>query len=184
MNPYLIVKLIHIIGALGFFMVLGLEWFSLSQARNAATAEQIRERLQISRSSQRLGPLSMLTILITGFYMMATTWHGVAWLIVTFGALVLIVALGAAVTAPRMAAIGRALLAATGPISSTLHDLLHNALLWLSLRIRVSIALGIVVLMTLKPALLGSLITLAVAIALALAFSLPARSRDREKVRV
>jgi hypothetical protein len=94
------------------------------------------------------------------------------------------VVLGVVLTAPRMAAIGRALLTDNGPISSSLHDLLHNALLWLSLRIRVSIALGIVVLMTLKPDLLGSLITMAVAIALGLAFSLPARSRDREKVRV
>jgi hypothetical protein len=184
MNYYLIVKLIHIIGALGFFMVLGLEWFSLSQARNAATSEQIRERLQFSRSAQRLGPLSMLTILITGFYMMATVWHGVAWLIIALGALILMVVLGGALTGPRMASIGRALATENGPVSSSLHDLLHNSLLWLSLRIRVSIALGIVFLMTLKPNLLGSLITMAVVIVLGLAFSLPARSRDREKVQV
>ena len=184
MNYYLIVKLIHIIGALGFFMALSLEWFSLSQARNAATSEQIRERLQISRSAQRLGPLSMLAILITGIYMMATVWHGVAWLIVALGTLILMVVLGVVLTAPRMAAIGRALLTENGPMSSSLHDLLHNSLLWLSLRIRASIALGIVFLMTLKPDLLGSLITMAVAIVLGLIFSLPTRSRDREKVQV
>ena len=184
MNYYLIVKLIHIIGALGFFMALGLEWFSLSQARNAATSEQVRERLQISRSAQRLGPLSMLTILITGIYMMATVWRGVGWLIIALGSLVLMVLLGVVLTAPRMAAIGRALATESGPMSSSLHDLLHNSLLWLSLRIRVSIALGIIFLMTLKPDLLGSLITMAVVIVLGLAFSLPARSRDREKVQI
>jgi hypothetical protein len=184
MNYYLIVKLIHIIGALGFFMALGLEWLSLSHARNAATSEQIRERLQISRSAQRLGPLSMLTILITGFYMMATVWGGVAWLIIALGALILMVVLGAALTGPRMAAIGRALATENGPASSSLHDLLHNSLLWLSLRIRVSIALGIVFLMTLKPELLGSLITMGAVVILGLVFSLPLRGRVREKVQV
>ena len=184
MNYYLIVKLIHIIGALGFFMALGLEWISLSHARNAATSEQVRERLQIFRSAQRLGPLSMLTILITGIYMMATVWHGVAWLTTALGALILMVVLGVALTGPRMAGIGRELAAENGPVSSSLHDLLHNSLLWLSLRIRVGMALGIVFLMTLKPDLIGSLITIAVAVLLGLAFSLPARSRDREKVQV
>jgi len=182
MNYYLIVKLIHIMGALGFFMALGVEWLSLSYARNAATSEQIRERLQISRSAQRLGPLSMLTILITGIYMMATVWGPVAWLIIALGALILMVVLGVALTGPRMAGIGRALATENGPVSSSLHDLLRNSLLWLSLRIRVSIALGIVFLMTLKPDLLGSLITMGLAILLGLALSLPARSRGEQKV--
>jgi uncharacterized membrane protein len=182
MNYYLIVKLIHIIGALGFFMALGLEWLSLSYARNATTSEQVQERLQISRSAQRLGPLSMLTILITGIYMMATVWHRVGWLIVALGALILIVVLGVALTRPRMAAIGQALATEKGPISSALHSLLNNSLLWLSLRTRVSIALGIVFLMTLKPDMLGSLIMLAIAIVLGLVFSLPMRNRSREKV--
>jgi hypothetical protein len=182
MNYYLVVKLIHIIGALGFFIALGLEWLSLSSARSAVTSEQVRERLQVSRSAQRLGPLSMLLILISGIYMMATVWHRVGWLTVALGALVLIVVLGVALTRPRMAAIGQALAAEKGPISSSLHSLLNNSLLWLSLRIRVSIALGIVFLMTLKPDLTGSLIAMTVVIILGLAFSLPLRGRDQEKV--
>lgn len=181
MNYYLIVKLIHIIGALGFFMALGTEWLSLSYARNATTSEQVRERLQISRSAQRLGPFSMLTILITGIYMMATVWHRVGWLLVALGALILIVVLGAALTRPRMAAVGQTLATEKGPVSSSLQRLLNNSLLWLSLRTRVSIALGIVFLMTLKPELLGSLITITVAIVLGLVFSLPASNRNREK---
>jgi hypothetical protein len=182
MNYYLIVKLIHILGALGFFIALGVEWLSLSQARNATSSEQVRERLQISHSAQRLGPLSMLTILISGIYMMATLWHGVPWLIIALGALILMVVVGIALTGPRMAAIGRALTTEHGPVSPSLRDLLNNSLLWLSIDLRVSIALGIVFLMTLKPELLGSLITIVVAIILGLAFSLPARNRGREKV--
>jgi hypothetical protein len=182
MNYYLIAKLVHIVGALGFFMALGVEMLSLWQARNAGTSIQVRERLHVASSAQRLGPLSMLLILISGFTMMAIARIGSAWLIVAFGALVLIVVLGLALTAPRMAAIRQALMMENGPVSASLHNLLHNSLLSLSLHLRASMALGIVILMTLKPDLLGSLITMGVAVILGLATSLPMRGRNQEKV--
>jgi hypothetical protein len=182
MNYYLIAKLIHIVGALGFFIALGVEVLTLWQAGNATTSVQVLERLQISSSAQRLGPLSMLLILISGFTMMAIARMGSAWLVVAFGALILMVLLGLALTAPRMRAIRRALTTENGPVSSSLHDMLRNSLLSLSIHMRVSLALGIVVLMTLKPDLLGSLITISVSILLGLASSLPRRGRDREKV--
>lgn len=179
MNIYLIAKLVHIVGALGFFMALGLELSSLWHARHAATSEQVQERLHISRSAQRLGPLSMLLILISGIYMMATVWGGVAWVIIALGALILMVVLGLAMTAPRRTAIERALSTEKGPVSSSLHDLLHDSRLWLSIRLRASIALGIVILMTVKPDLVGSLITVTVAFVLGVVFNLPARGRER-----
>jgi hypothetical protein len=182
MNYYLLVKLLHIVGALGFFIVLGLEVLSLWHARQAATAEQVRERLHISTNAHRLGPLSMLLILISGIYMMVTVWGGVPWVIIALGALILMVVLGLALTAPRMAAIGQALMSENGPVSTSLHSLLHDPRLWLSLHLRGSLAMGIVFLMTVKPALLSSLITVAIAIILGLALSLPARSRGRQKV--
>ena len=182
MNYYLMAKFIHIVSALGFFIALSVEWLSLWNARNATTSEQVRERLRISSSAQRLGPLSMLMLLISGFYMMAIGRIGSAWLIVAFGALILLVVLALTLTSRRIAAIRQALTMEKGAVSSFLHDQLNNSLLWLSIRMRVSIALAIVFLMTVKPDLVGSLITLGIAIILGLAFSLPARSRDRQKV--
>ena len=67
MNYYLIAKFLHIIGALGFFMALGVEWLSLSHARQARTSDQVREHLHISNSVRRAGPLSMLLILSPAF---------------------------------------------------------------------------------------------------------------------
>ena len=175
MNYYLIATFIHIIGALGFFIALGVEWLSLSHARQARTFEQVRERLHISNSVLRAGQLSMLLILVSGFYMMAIAKIGSAWLIV-------MVVLGVALSNRRMAAIGRALDVENGPISSSLRDLLHDPLLWLSLHMRASIALGIVFLMTVKPDLIGALLTMAIVVILGLAFSLPRRTRDRRKL--
>ena len=121
----------------------------------------------------------MLLILISGFYMMATVWGSVAWIIVALGALVLLIVLSVAVTGPRMAAIGRALTAEKGPVSPTLRHLANQQLLWISIQTRVGIALGIVFLMTVKPDLGGSLLTIGVAIALGLASALPMPHRER-----
>jgi hypothetical protein len=182
MNYYLLAKLIHIIGALGFFIALGVEWLSLWSARNAKTSEQVRERLSISANARKLGPISMLAILLSGFAMMAIGRIGSSWLIVAFAALVVLVVLGLTLTAPRMRTLGEALKTEYGPLSSTLHDLLRDSQLWFSLRLRGSLALGIIFLMTVKPDLIGSLITMGMAILLGLAAGLSiSRSRQQEK---
>jgi hypothetical protein len=181
MNVYSIVLFLHIVGALGFFAALGLEWTSLRQLRHATTAEQVREWIRVPADMGRVGLVSMLTLLISGFYMMATDWGGVAWIMVTLGAIVLMILLGIALTGRRMAAIGRAVTEETGPVSPTLHRLLHHPLLWISIQTRVAIGLGIVFLMTVKPDLIGSLLTISVATVLGLASAVPLRGRERAR---
>jgi hypothetical protein len=78
-----------------------------------------------------------------------------------------------------MAAIGRMVNAERGPLSPPLHQLLHDPLLWISMQTRVGIALGIVFLMTVKPDLGRSLLTIGAAIVLGLASSLPMAVRER-----
>lgn len=179
MDYYSIALFLHVVGALGFFVALGLEWTGLWQIRSATTSEQVRAWMRISKSARRLGIASMLTILVSGFYMMATVWGGVAWIIVTLGALVLVIVLSVALTGPRMAAIGRALATEKGPVSKTFHSLANHPLLWISIQTRVAIALGIVFLKTVKPDLGGSLLTIGVAIVLGLASALPMPRRER-----
>jgi hypothetical protein len=179
MNYYSIALFLHVVGALGVFVALGLEWTSLRHLRRATTGEQVREWMRVSTGVGQVGIASMLTILISGFYMMATVWGGVVWIIVALGALVLVIVLGLALTGPRMAAIGRAVAAEKGTVSPTLHHLLHYPLLWISIQTRVAIALGIVFLMTVKPDLGGSLLTIGVAIVLGLASALPMPRRER-----
>lgn len=179
---YTIALFLHIVGALGLFVALGLEWASLSYLRRAATVEQARDWLSIFNAQRRIYPISWLAILIPGFYMAATAWGGVAWIGIALGAVVLLVVLGAALTGRRMAPIGRSVAAESGSISTPLRQRLADPLLWASLRIRTAIALGIVFLMTVKPDLLGSLITMGMACVLGLAFSLPAWNRSRGKV--
>jgi hypothetical protein len=100
---------------------------------------------------------------------------------VTLATLVVLTALAVALPGPRMAAIGRAVTAETGPLSLTLQQLLHHRLLWVAIQTRVALALGIVFLMTVKPDLIGSLLTIGVATALGLAAALPVLGRERQE---
>ena len=179
MNYYLIAKFIHIVGALGFFVALGVEWLSLRHTQQSATSDQVRERLQIFGSAHRVGMPSMLLALISGLYMMVTVWGPVAWVIVSLVALVLLIMVALMLTRPRMAMIMQALATEHGTLSPSLTTLLHNSLLWLSIRMRINIALGMVFLMTVKPALAGSLLTLGITIVIALASALPTSGRDK-----
>ena len=179
MNGYSIALFLHVVGALGFFVALGLEWTSLRHLRRATTAQQVREWMRVPSEMGRVGMISMLTLLAAGFYMMAIAWGGVAWIIVTLGVIVLMIILGMAITGRRMAAIGRMVNAERGPLSSDLQSLLYDPVLWISMQTRVAMALGIVFLMTVKPGLGGSLLTIGVAIVLGLASALPMPRRER-----
>jgi len=77
MNNYSIALFLHIVGALGFFVALGLEWTGLGQIRSAMTLEQVRAWMSTLKSVRKVGFASMLTTVISGFYMMARS--GVAW---------------------------------------------------------------------------------------------------------
>jgi len=179
MNAYSIALFLHIVGAVGFFVALGLEWTGLWQIRSAMTPEQVRGWMGILKSVRKVGFASMLTTVITGIYMMVTDWGAEAWIIITVGSLVLVIGLAQVVTGPRMAAIGQALSAEKGPLSRTFHSLANHPLLSISIQTRVAIALGIVFLKTVKPDWGGSLLTAGIAIVLGVASAMPMPRRER-----
>ena len=161
------------------FVALGLEWTGLWQIRGAMTPQQVGGWMRILKSVRKFGFASMLATVITGIYLMVTVWGGEAWIIVTVGSLVLMIALAQVLTAPRMKAIGRALAAEKVPLSQTFYSLANHQLLWISIQTRVAIALGIIFLKIAKPDLGGALITIGVAIVLGVASALPMPRRER-----
>lgn len=179
MNLYSIALFLHIMGALGLFLALGLEWMGLFGLRRAVSAEQVRSWLYVSRSVSRVGLPAMLEVIISGAYMMATAWGPVPWIIVSLGAIVLLMGSGMAILARRMAAIGQAAAQENGPLSLRLHQMLHSPFLWITIQTRVAVGLAIIYLMSVKPGLYGSLITLGVAIVLGLASVLFAMGQPR-----
>src|SRR5262245_4367529 len=109
MSAYAIALFVHIVGALGFFVALALEWIGLRQLRSAKTSEPVPVWMGILKNAPKAGFVSMLTTVISGAYMMAAYWDSTPWLIVTLASLLLVIVLTAALTRPRMKAIGQAL---------------------------------------------------------------------------
>ena len=172
MSSFAIALFLHIAGALGFFVVLGLEWIGLSQVRRTRLPDEARAILGTVKSADRLGFISMPTTIVTGIYMLLTVWDWVPWIIVVLGALVLEIVLFVAFAKPRMATIEQALAVETEFVSQTFHDLVNDPILWISIRTRVAIVLGIVFLKIAKPDLIGSLVTIGIATVLGLASAL------------
>lgn len=186
MNDYSIALFVHIVGALGLFVALGLEWTGLSQLRRATTPGQVRACMGILKNVRNAGFVSMLTTVVTGMYINLAYYNSQPWVLVTLGSLVLVIALAQVVTAPRMKAVGQALAAGKGTLSTTFRGIANSPLLTLSIQTRVAVALGIVFLKTAKPDLAGSLLTVGLAIALGLAFGLlsPGPGEHRELQRL
>jgi hypothetical protein len=180
MNDYSIALFLHIVAVLGMFVGLGLEWIGLSQIRGAQDFGQVRVWMGVLKSTPKLGFPSMLAAVVSGLYMMWRVWGGTPWVIMSIGALVLIIVLFAAVTRRQMTAVGRALGAQKGPVvSQTFHSLANHPLLWISIQTRMAIALGIIFLKIAKPDLAGSLLTIGVAIVLGIASALPASRHEQ-----
>jgi hypothetical protein len=177
MTFYSFALFLHIVGALGLFIALGLEWTSLLYLRRATTIEQVHQWLLVFALLRRIYPASWAAILLPGIYMIATVWGGVAWVGVALVAMVLLPVLGAALTGRRMVAIGPAVAVERGSVSLALRQRLRDPLLWASIQVRAAIALGIVFLMTVKPDLAGALLTIGTAVVLGLASALPAWGR-------
>jgi hypothetical protein len=179
MSIFSIALFLHIVGALGVSMALGLEWIGLSHVRRATVLEEIRTILMVVKGTTRFGFVSMLATAITGFYMVLNGVGWVPWILVVLGALLLVIGLTRVLTAPRMAAISRALAMEKGLVSPALHNLLNDRMLWISIQTRMAVVLGIIFLKIATPGLSGALLTISAAIALALASSLPMPRRVR-----
>jgi hypothetical protein len=179
MNSFSIALFLHIVGALGFSVALGLEWTGLQQIRNALLPAQVGAWMKILKNTNKVGFSSMLMTVLTGIYMIMKVWGWVPWIMVTIGSLVLVIALSVALSKPQMAAIGQALASKKDPVSQTFHNLVNHPILWISIQTRMAIILGIVFLKIARPDLGGSLLTIGVSIVLGLASALPMVRRMR-----
>lgn len=183
MNIYSIALFFHIAGALGFFIVQGVEWIGLSQLRNSVLPEEAHAILGVVKKANLLAFVSMLAIVVTGTYMTLTVWQGAPWIFVVLGAFFLEFLLFMVLSRPRMAAIEQALDTEESPLSKTFHTLVNHPSVWISAQTRIAILLGIIFLKVAKPDLSGSLLTIAIAIVLGLASAFPELRRERVPIR-
>jgi len=173
---------LHILGAFGLIAAITVEAIGLRGLRSATRSDDALMWLGISRGIvMRLAPASLGLILVTGLYMMATTWGPRGWILVALASLVLLAVVGAFATGMRMARVGAALGHARGPLSEGLRSSLRDPVLLTSLWVRSAIVLGIALLMTLKPPGLASLVTIVLAVAIGLLVSQLTARRSRQQ---
>jgi len=173
MNSFSIALFLHIIGALGVSIALGVEWLGMAQIRKSTAPDEIRVFLRVIKSTTRFGFISMLTTVITGIYMVLAGLGWIPWILAVIGALILVIILTRTLTVPRMVVIGKTLAIEKGPVSQTFQKLLNDPILWISIQTRVAIVLGIIFLKIAKPNLGGALLTIGTAVVVGIASVLP-----------
>ena len=174
MSIYSIVLFLHVSGAIGYFVSIGIWLFGLVSLRRARRVEQVRSLIHLVSLPGPLFGISVLLILVAGLYMTFTSWSlQTSWIAVALVSLVLLAPLGTALVEPRRRVIDRlAREALDGPLPQTLEQSIHDPILLTALQTIAALLLGIVFLMTTKPSLAGSLIVMLVALALGLASGL------------
>jgi hypothetical protein len=160
MTLYAFALFVHIVGSLLLTTAFTAEGIALFQLRRATTGDGVRQWEGVASLARVFGPASVVTILASGLYMMVMSWGWVPWLAVGLLAWVLIAVLGA-VNGIRMSVTVRQVIAGATQISSLRRR--SFVISWLA---RLSIAAGIVFLMTNKPDLLPALLAILVAAAI------------------
>jgi hypothetical protein len=172
MSIYTIVLFVHIIGAIGYFLSIGIWLFILVGLRRAQRVEHVRALIKLNDLSGPFGAGSAVVLLIAGLYLALTAWSLLTgWILVALISLILMVPTTAALIAPRRSAIVKQLAreAPGGELSEALERHIDDPILATVCTTVLTLLLGLVFLMTTKPNLVGSLIVMVVALLLGLA---------------
>jgi len=156
MTLYSIVLFIHIACVLGLFACLSFEALSLFRLRQASSVAEVHLWMEPVPALPLWISASALGIFLSGGYLaMRMSAFGLSWIEVAITALLLIAPLGA-LSGKRMRAI-RQCSAGAQRVDPELSRRLRDPVLKISLGIRISIFLGIVLLMAAKPELWESI---------------------------
>jgi hypothetical protein len=168
---YTIMLFLHVSGDIGLFISLGAQLLILAALRRAKSTGQVRAILGLIGVTDTLAVIGALMIIATGLYMAVTAWGLLTgWIIVALGSLMVVLPpLVLGIIEPRMRGIvALAKEASDGPLPGELEGRIHDPLLATGLQTEAALILGIVFLMTNKPALAGSLLIITASILLGL----------------
>jgi hypothetical protein len=152
MTGYSIGLFFHFVGMVGVFVGYGLEWTGSSHLRRATNVDQARAALGLYKLSLPIsGPALLLLILSGGYLASLAGGMGQAWILGAWVGIVVALLIGFVLVLPRMKKI-RAALAEGSAAPAVTEDPMIATLI----RVRFMLALGIVALMTYKPATLAT----------------------------
>jgi len=168
-----ILLFLHVAGAMGVFVALGMEALALAQLRRASNGGATRAALAALGVGQRMAGPSGLLLVLSGLYLATAYWHWQgAWMGLGFLGMLSIGALGGIVTGRT---VGRLRKDLEGSRAST--SVAVSPALWTSFALRAALLVAVLFLMTVKPGPLGSLAAIGTAVVVGLAVSRTSGSR-------
>jgi len=178
MSVYANVVFLHLAAMAGLFIGYGLEWTATARLRASTRANAVRTWLGLYRLSLPLSGPALLVLILTGGYMAGVTGSSKeGWIVASLLGIVVALGIGFVLLLPRMKRIKAALPEGDVALSADGLALVQDAVIVTLIRMRLFLALGIVYLMTVKPALFTSIAALCAAMVIGILFSAGAWSK-------
>ncbi len=177
MNMYLIALYIHITGALAMFAGLGIEGIVFKNLKTVSTPQQAVPWLGSMRILRIVFGYSAVSLLLTGTYLVILSWGWNSWVLT---GLVLLIALsGYGSTTGKKIAMSIASLINNKEqsIPSEVKSVISDPFLMTTYKLKITLALGIIFMMTTKPGWVGSIVTVAAAAAIGFLLELPLKMK-------
>jgi hypothetical protein len=178
MTLYAVILFSHISGAFFLFAGLAQEWLTFSHLRSAPDDEQAATWARLARAAQWCYGPALGIVLLSGGYLASKMGGNQGWILVSFLTLLVIGLIGAIFTRPRVSAIWKSMKENPAQTSVALQNRLRDPVLLASVRLRVALVFGIVLLMVSKLNTRLSLLTIACATAIGMIIALPAWRRS------
>jgi hypothetical protein len=176
-RTYQVVLVFHVVGAAGLVLGACFELGGLTLLRRARSVSDVRQAMAVASIALMIDPASSLLVFGTGVFLTATAWTWTTpWITTALIFFVLITLLAPSLQGRRLLAIRRMVRQTPdGPIPHALHMLIRDPILRASVQSVLPLTLGFLLLMTLKPALLGSLSIMIVALVAGILSGIPTR---------
>ncbi|MCP2033562.1 hypothetical protein L1279_000545 [Planomicrobium sp. HSC-17F08] len=165
---YNVILFLHIIGTILMFVAIGITLTAMISIIHSKKVETMQIWAKLAVEMDGLLPFSVIFILLPGLYLVITTWGwGQAWVNLSLLTLIIMTVMGPAINLRRLKNILKAVEAEVGKTSvpsPALMNLAKDRTLWNSVSIMSMLAIGIVLLMTVKIGLFGSIAAIVLAI--------------------
>jgi len=180
MSMYSIALYVHILGAVGLFAGLGMEGIIYKNLQTASTPPQLFSWGIFLKSLRTVFLSSTLLLLVAGIFMVIESWTWNAWDIT---GLVLLIALAVfgSVSGKKIGMTIGSLRGTEGPITDEVKNKITNPFIMRSYKVKITLALGIIFIMTIKPDWAGTIISIVAAFVIGLLLDLPGKQKAEVK---
>jgi hypothetical protein len=174
MSAYTLALFVHVIGVVGMFAGFGAWFLGLIALRRAERVEQVRTITTVLALAHSVGAGSVVLVVLPGLYMALTRWSlQTGWIAVSIAGMLIAAPVGSTLIERRVKALGAVARATPdGDLPTELAARIHDPVLGAAMHTNALLVVGIIFLMTNKPPLLASIITMAGTLVLGLLSSL------------